>query len=408
VSNPSTKRLLKAQWLYTGASPLQRDAAVVTVNDRIFSTGSAKTLEHDHPDASIVDLGNAIIIRALNNAHTHLELSNAIRAPAPSSFVDWLLSMPRREANETDASANARVAAATRLGIDQCLKFGVTCVGDISQQMQITRPVLRDSPLRAISYGEVIGLGKRRWRFEQLLPLALSDEFSSERLTIGLSPHSPYTVEPGSIRRCLAEVSKVARPLAIHLAETPDEEEFLRSHTGPLRELFERLGSWEDFPERFDGTPVAFAAALGLLDGPTRLVHVNYCSDDDLALLAKGLATVIYCPRTHKYFGHPPHRWRDMIERGVNVTVGTDSCASSPDQLRLLHEIAPDWPVEKIWEMATSNAWQWDQTRRADFAVFPVSTDDPLREILEDRSRLPREVWIAGVRITNTPPASPC
>jgi len=182
--------------------------------------------------------------------------------------------------------------------------------------------------------------------------------------------------------------------------------------------MWERLGSWEDFPGTFDGTPVAFAKSLGLLHRPTVLAHVNYCNDADLDLLARPAtrASVVYCPRTHRYFGHPPHRWQEMLARGINVAIGTDSCASSldlnlVDELRLLHAIDPGFPVEVLWRMATINAllavrWVSDFVH-GDFVVFDVSTDQPLTEILES-DRLPREVWIEGEKITRIPPASTC
>src|SRR6185295_5433024 len=87
---------------------------------------------------------------------------------------------------------------------------------------------------------------------------------------------------------------------------------------------------------------------------------VNYCDDAELDLLAAGKASVVYCPRTHAYFSHPPHRWREMLARGINVAIGTDSCASSPDlnlldDLRLVRKIAPDFPAESLWALATRN-----------------------------------------------------
>ncbi len=390
----SRKQLLTASWVALIDSTIRRDAGVLVADGKIAACGDASQLRRDHPDAEVTELGSAIILPGLVNAHTHLELSSCAAGESPTSFVDWILSMPRRIGREPNQRADALFAESTRLGIEQCLRFGVTSVGDISQQMHVTRPLLRASPLRAISYGEVIGLGKRRSRFEELLPMAIDDSQASDRLTIGLTPHSPYTLEPDAIRRCVTLARQRQLPLAIHLAETPDEEEFLRSHSGPLREMWERLGSWEDFPGTFDGTPVQFAKSLGLLDYPTVLAHVNYCTDADLDLLAKAQATVVYCPRTHRYFNHPPHRWREMLSRGIKVVVGTDSCASSPDlnivaELRLLHELAPEHAVQSIWKLATPPT-----PRHADFTVFDVSSDDPLRELLES-DRVPGEVWLS-------------
>ena len=416
------KTLLTAAWVMPMSGPVVRDGGVVFEGDLILAIDNAQVLKDRHLDvARLVDLGAAIILPGLINAHTHLELSScACGDPptSPASFVDWILSMPRRIGREVNQRADELFAASTKLGIEQCLRFGVTCVGDISQQMHVTRPILRDSPLRAVSFGEVLGLGKRRARFEELLPMAIDERDASERLRIGLSPHSPYTLEPDAIRRCVKIADERRLPLAIHLAETSFEREFLKDHAGPLQEMWERLGSWEDFLETYGGSPVGFAQSLGLLDRPTVLAHVNYCDERDIALLALGRASVVYCPRTHRYFGHPRHKWQDMIGAGINVAIGTDSCASSPDlnlvdELRLLHEIEPYVPAKMLWQMATRNAaralgWEKELETAADFVVFDVSTDQPLAEILET-DRLPREVWIAGQKITRTPrPASPC
>jgi cytosine/adenosine deaminase-related metal-dependent hydrolase len=93
-----------------------------------------------------------------------------------------------------------------------------------------------------------------------------------------------------------------------------------------------------------------------------------------------------------------------MLAAGINVAVGTDSCASSPDlnlvdDLRLLHAIEPELPVENIWAMATRRAARaigterWEGTiapgKLAHFVTFDVRGDDPLREVLEDGGRLP-------------------
>jgi cytosine/adenosine deaminase-related metal-dependent hydrolase len=152
---------------------------------------------------------------------------------------------------------------------------------------------------------------------------------------------------------------------------------------------------------------------IGLLDYQAVLGHVNYADDEELSILARGRASVVYCPRTHAYFGHRPHRFLEMLARGINVAVGTDSAASSPDlnlmeDLRLVHRTYPGVPVETVLGMGTARgaralgmgdrigtieAGKW-----ADLCAFAVTTRDPLREVLET-AVLPAAVWVGGRRV---------
>jgi cytosine/adenosine deaminase-related metal-dependent hydrolase len=289
------------------------------------------------------------------------------------------------------------------------LRFGITSVGDISQQMHLTRPLIKDLPIRCVSFGEVLGLAGRRSRFDELLPMALDRSCQTDRLRIGLQPHAPFTVDLDGYEQGLQLAKEQQMPLATHLAETADERAFLESHSGPFRRLWERLGAWSDEVKTFTGSPIEMANEIGMLEYPTLLAHVNYCDDRELVMLARGRASVVYCPRTHRYFRHPPHRWREMLAAGINVAVGTDSCASSPDlnlvdDLRLLRKIAPEVPAQTLWEMATLRAamalrlqtevGSLTPGKRADFVVFEVEpTDDPLEQILQS-AREPKSVWL--------------
>lgn len=68
--------------------------------------------------------------------------------------------------------------------------------------------------------------------------------------------------------------------------------------------------------------------------------------------------SVVYCPRTHAWFEHDPYPLETMLEQGVNVALGTDSRASSPDlnpleEMRALARCHPSVPRAKILEMGT-------------------------------------------------------
>jgi cytosine/adenosine deaminase-related metal-dependent hydrolase len=408
---PPQTQLLRAAFVAPMDGPFIRDGCLAIFGDRIEAVGPCDQMLGWSGAAPMEDLGDVVLLPGLINAHTHLEFSSvACGDSVGGTFTDWILSLRDRARFDPD-NMEPNVTEATRAGIAQCLRFGVTCVGDISQQSQFTRPVLHDSPLRAVSFGEILGLAKLRWRFEQLMQLALRDEHVSDRLHIGLTPHAPYTVDLPGYRRSLEIARERDLPLATHLAETRDEKVFLESHAGPFREVWDTIGMWAEPVETFRGSPIEFARAVGLLDEPTLLAHVNYCDDAELAILSRGRASVVYCPRTHRYFGHAPHRWREMLAAGINVAVGTDSCASSPDlnlvdELRLLHEIAPEKPVDALWEMATiraAHALKMDRSlgsithgKCADLVAFPAVDNDPLRHILESRDLLPTRVWIGG------------
>src|SRR5688500_5757739 len=407
--------IITADWVAPMDRPPLRGAAVVVARGRIADVGDAREMSRAYRDADPVDLGRAVVLPGLVNAHTHLELSTCCCGDPPTGgFADWIAGLrARMGVDENGRTLEQVVTDAVAIGVEQCRHLGVTTVGDITQQGHHTRPLLRDAQLRCVSYGEALGLALHRPRYEELLARALDDSQASETLRIGLTPHAPYTVDLDGYRQCLEIARQRNLPLATHLAETPDEAEFLRHHTGPFRQIWERLGRWAEPVPTFGGEPIEFAHSIGLLAYPTLLAHVNYCDDAGLDLLSRGRASVVYCPRTHAYFGHPPHRWREMLARGITVAVGTDSCASAPDlnlvdDLRLLHRLAPDADPHLLWEMATVRAARAvgmeaeDGTlspgKAADCTVFSVQSADPLREVLRP-DVLPQQVWVAGERV---------
>ena len=406
-------KLLLARWIATITGPLIRNGAVAFDENRIHMAGSAAELIGQYPHAERHDAGASIVFPGLVNAHTHLELTACPRpqnGEAAASFASWLRHVLLQRARLQPHELSDEVERSIRAGIAQCLRFGVTTVGDISRQCQLTRPLLARSPLRVVSYGEVQAMAQRRDMLEERLTTALDASSATDRLTIGLTPHAPYTVEPHAYAQCLAVAKENGLPLATHLAETLEEHQFLAGHSGPLRELWDWLGWWDDQVPHFEGGPIRLAQSLGLLDYPTLLAHVNYCDDDELSLLAAGRASIVYNPRTHAYFGHPPHRWQEMLLRGINVAVGTDSCASSPDlnivdELRLLRQLSPNIPAQTLWEMATvrgaralglNHAGAIAPSMFPDFTIFNADTEQPLEELLH-RPVLPEETWIGGI-----------
>jgi len=223
--NSERQLLLAAAWVAPMEGPPISDGGVLISGGRILAVGSFAALRRAHPGAVIEELPDAILMPGLVNAHTHLELSDLRQDAPPDGFVPWLLSVMSRAPRLGD-SIPQLVEHAVATGVAQCLRFGVTTVGDISKQCMWTRPVLRDGPLRVISYGEIQAMAGRRGLLDERLAAAVDTSQESEWLTVGLTPHAPYTVEPEGYRRCLAWSKQTGRPLATHLAENRKRQSF--------------------------------------------------------------------------------------------------------------------------------------------------------------------------------------
>ena len=99
-------------------------------------------------------------------------------------------------------------------------------------------------------------------------------------------------------------------------------------------------------------------------------VHVNCLAPGDTRLLAQSKSSVVHCPRSHTFFGHPKFPFKDLTSAGVAVSLGTDSLASiegrgsKPPKLNMFSEMRafarknPGTPAGTILRLATLNGAQ--------------------------------------------------
>ncbi|HEY1861532.1 MAG TPA: amidohydrolase family protein, partial [Gemmataceae bacterium] len=391
---------MTARWVIPIDRPPLEGGIVVVGGERILALeerGSRK------PDLYFDDCA---VLTGLVNTHTHLDLSGLRGQIAkPSSFVDWLRAVIRHRRGLTLEQVQADI----RCGIDACLAAGTTLVGDISGQ-GISWPLLADSPLRAVVYYELLGLPKPRAKAAWAEARAwLTAHPATRSCRPGLSPHAPYSVRR-SLFRCAARLSTREKlPLAIHIDETQPEKELIAAHKGPMVDFLAEMGAWDD--SGLVEETKRFRINRGA--DPLSFVHGNYMKPEQF----DSNGSIVYCPRTHAFFGHPPHPVRELLARGVNVALGTDSLASNPDldmlaEMRFLQRRRPDLSSDVILRMATVNGaralgWQEDTGsltpgKSADFVVVPIGTarDDPHRLVLEGeegaRAVCLRGKWLVG------------
>ncbi len=148
----------------------------------------------------------------------------------------------------------------------------------------------------------------------------------------------------------------------MHLAESREELQWLATGSGPMRDMLEKLGALHSAMFARGGQPRDY---LEILASAHRclVIHGNYLPRDDWDFVAQRAErmTVVYCPRTHHYFGHDAYPLVGMLGCGVRVVLGTDSRASNPDlnlweELRFVARAHPQVTPAQILRMGTLDA----------------------------------------------------
>jgi cytosine/adenosine deaminase-related metal-dependent hydrolase len=240
---------------------------------------------------------------------------------------------------------------------------GTVLVGDISNTLA-TPALLREARLGGVVFHELLGfdvadpalLVDEAWaRVDETLA-ALPNHEDAPALTGSVVAHAPYSVSP----RFFEAIARHARggPLTVHLGESSDELEFLRSGLGAFRRLLEDLNVWTDAWEPPQSDPVTYMESVGYLRSGLLAVHAVKLHDDNLVKLAQAGGYVVTCPRSNMWVGAGMPRVSHLYASGVPVAIGTDSLASAPsvdmfDELAELRRIAPDVTAASLLESAT-------------------------------------------------------
>ena len=267
----------------------------------------------------------------------------------PVDELAWLRQVIQQRKSRSEESLIARATENVRAS----LEAGTTFLADTTTAGR-SWEAIAEAPLRAVVFAEVIGLQRDRglvtdaeaWRW---LGSIRPESQVAACARVGLSPHAPYSTSGWLYHK--AASSRL--PLSTHLAEMPEELRLLESRDGPMRHFLEDIGAWDDEWEPIGPRPADYVRRGDLRKADWLIAHGTYLEPEDFWQLRPEAApeghrvAIAYCPRTHARFGHAPHPYRAMLERGVIVCLGTDSLASSEslsllDELRFLHRARRD------------------------------------------------------------------
>ena len=297
------------------------------------------------PDKTI-DGTDLMAIPGLINCHTHSYMSFMRNCADDLSFMDWLfgrIDPIEQKMENSDAYWGAC------LGIMEMMKSGTTCMNDQHMHIGQTAQAVIDSGMRAVLsrglVGNITDADVMR-RIDEALKE--KKEFDNhERLTFFAGPHAPYTCEEGYLKL----VGKIAKennmPIHMHLSESVSEIEGCMKDHGC--------------------SPIEYAERCGLFEMPFVAAHCVQVDDKDMDILKKYNVSVVTNPASNMKLGNGFAPIAKMLDKGINVCIGTDGAASNNSQnlfnemnlLALIHKGVNKTPecisATQIYNMATIN-----------------------------------------------------
>ena len=363
---PAGPVLYRSAWVCPVEQPPIKNGCVLVVDGRITAVEKFSDSLSLPAGCRTVDRGNAAIVPGLVNAHTHLEFSRLTQPLGQPGikFTDWvrLIVGQRTEANQSDPQSKQQTIVE---GIQKSFRAGVWAIGDIATDPVGENAYLaaeHQTPVHTTVFLEQLGRKQEllEQQSSQLDVHLLKNDLVPESFACGASPHATYSVAWGLLDQICSAANQHQSPVAMHVAETKAERQLCESATGDFVELLQDFGAWD--PETFVPRR-SIKAFLGRLSQASRslVVHGNYLDSSELDLIQRNKnMSIVFCPRTHQYFQHSPYPLQQMLQRQINVAVGTDSRASSPDlnlfaDLQLVAKEFPELTAMEVLRLGTIN-----------------------------------------------------
>ena len=310
-----------ARWVLPITRPPIENGTVVE-NDGVITYVGPRAAA---PPGQDYDLGDAILLPGLVNSHTHLELTAMRGFLEDCRFAEWIDKLRQSRNEVIDQRA---LLDSARLGLVEGLEAGITTYADTCSS-GVAMQAMRDAGVRGVMYQEVFGPDPSQ---AELAMRELEDRVETLRLeqtdlvSLGVSPHAPYTVSDPLYEAAARFASSRRLPLAMHIAESEPEFDLVTRGTGDFAERWKRRGIPVTPRAR---SPIALLEKRGALETGPLLIHCVRVDSDDIAIIAGHNCPVAHCPASNAKFGHGIAPLLPLIAAGIRVGIGSDSVASN-------------------------------------------------------------------------------
>ena len=296
---------------------VKKDAFIGVKDGKIAYIGTEKP-EEDFGE--VYNGKHGIMMSGFVNAHSHAPMT-LLRGYGENLPLDrWL--------NEKifpfeDKLTDNAIAASTTLACAEMIRFGTVSFSDMYFFSQTMAKSILDSGMKCnLSRGLTVFSDQDYEQLEAYKDnvdlLKNYQNAGNGRLKIDLCIHGEYTTTPKVVEALAKHAKSENVNVHIHLSETKKEH--------------------EECKQRHGKTPAKYFADLGLFDQPTTAAHCVWVEDEDIELFKKYGVTVACNPVSNMKLASGFAPIPKMLEKGVNIALGTDGCASN-NNLNIMQDL---------------------------------------------------------------------
>jgi 5-methylthioadenosine/S-adenosylhomocysteine deaminase len=270
----------------------------------------------------VYDGRERLLMPGFYNAHAHSPMTLMRGYGENLTLNDWLT---KKMFPFEDKLTGDDVYWSTLLAMAESVRYGIVSSTDMYFFCEDMICAIDEAGAKA-NIGRAIVSGQDDERIEDLVCFREAKdiyeryhEASGGRIRVDMSLHAEYTSTPTIVRQLAEYTAEIGARMHVHVSETTAENEGCKERHGGL-------------------TPTAYLNTLGLFDTKTTAAHCVWVDEEDMDILAEKGVTVASCPVSNLKLASGVCDIPALLERGINVAIGTDSVASN-NNLNMVEEI---------------------------------------------------------------------
>lgn len=260
----------------------------------------------------VIDGRGMVLMPGLINCHTHLPMTPLRGYGDDNNLQDWLNNYIFPKEDLWDSRA---IRAATLLGLAECIRFGTTSVSDMYYFSDDICQCVAESGIKGnisrsiTAFDEDFCFDKHQGCQELAALVDKWHGYDDGRIQVETSIHAEYT-SFDRVWHSLAEFSlEKGVGMQVHVSETKSE------HDSCL--------------EKYGLTPAQLLDVYHVWDVRALAAHCVYLTDEDMELFTRRGVTAVHCPNSNLKLASGIAPVRKMLDKGMNVALGTDGVSSS-------------------------------------------------------------------------------